>query len=64
MPFYYLLDKGYDLMSVMQMLDIDPNYLGNYIGNDYVRNNDEKMIRTINKLGKHPMDDFVNYICG
>lgn len=62
--FYYLLDKGYDLMSVMQMLDIDPNYLGNYIGNDYVRNNDEKMIRTINKLGKHPMDDFVNYICG
>ena len=62
--FYYLLDKGYDLMSVMQMLDIDPNYLGNYIGNDYVRNNDEKMIRTINKFGKHPMDDFVNYICG
>lgn len=48
----------------MQMLDIDPNYLGNYIGNDYVRNNDEKMIRTINKLGKHPMDDFVNYISG
>ena len=60
--FFHLLDKGYDLMSVMQMLAIDPSNLTNYIDNNFVKMNNRHVIGEIDKQGIHPMEGFINDI--
>ena len=59
---FHLLDNGYDLLSIMRMLDIDPKNLNNYIDKEAVLDNDWHAVKEIESIKKHPMEQFINDI--
>lgn len=59
---FHLLDNGYDLLSIMRMLDIDPKNLNNYIDKEAVLDNDWHAVKEIESTKKHPMEQFINDI--
>ena len=59
---FHLLDNGYDLLSIMRMLDIDPKNLNNYIDKEAVLDNDWYAAKEIESTKEHPMEQFINDI--
>ena len=59
---FHLLDNGYDLLSIMRMLDIDPKNLNNYIDKEAVLDNDWHAVKEIESTKEHPMEQFINDI--
>ena len=59
---FHLLDNGYDLLSIMRMLDIDPKNLNNYIDKEAVLDNDWHAAKEIESTKEHPMEQFINDI--
>ena len=56
------MDNGYDLLSIMRMLDIDPKNLNNYIDKEAVLDNDWHEVKEIESTKEHPMEQFINDI--
>ncbi|WP_455719593.1 hypothetical protein [Agathobacter sp.] len=59
---FYLLDQHYDLLSIMQMLEINPVNLSNYIDKNMIKSNNWHFKQEINKNVIHPMEQYINDI--
>lgn len=57
--FSYLMKQHYDLLSIMQMLKIEPSNLTNFIDNKVVVNNEEHEDMKTIRRDMHPMEEYI-----